>query len=180
MPVSADPGSKPIRMILLMAPPGSGKSTLGNELNRQGVASYTELEPKLMELFGEGEEFAKNRPTAHLWIWDFYRRALKETRLPVVMETTGIAGRDFIEEMRARYRLLFVKLDTPKAICLERVRTRPRGRHVNDADEAFFENFYTHWHTNVAPTYDFGLTVSGTDLSSDVSLIRETIDRGVQ
>jgi len=173
--VPVDPGSKPIRMILLMAPPGSGKSTLGNELNRQGVASYTELEPKLKEMFGKGEEFAKHRPKAHLWIWEFYRRELKEATLPVVMETTGIAGRDFIDEMSSQYGMLFVKLATPKEICLERVRTRPKGRNINDSNEAYFDNFYDEWHGKTAPTYDFDLTVSGTDLTSDVRLIRETI-----
>ena len=62
-------------MILLMAPPGSGKSTLGNELNRQ-----------------------------------------------------GIAGRDFIVEMCSQYKILFIKLDTSRGLCLERVRNRPKGR----------------------------------------------------
>jgi predicted kinase len=167
--------SSPIHLILLMAPPGSGKSTLGNELNRLGIASYTELEPKLIQLYGEGEEFAKHRSTAHLWIWDFYRNELMQSTLPVVMETTGIAGREFINEMCSQYGVLFTKLNTPRAICLERVRSRPRGRNINAGTEAYFGKFYDTWHSNVAPTYDFGLTVSGTDLVADVRLIRKKI-----
>ena len=109
-------------MILLMAPPGSGKSTLGNELNRQ-----------------------------------------------------GIAGRDFIDEMCSQYRVLFVKLGTPRELCLERVRNRPKGRNINPDTEAFVGKFYDDWHSNVAPTYDFGLSVSGTDLVADASLVRREI-----
>jgi predicted kinase len=162
-------------MILLMAPPGSGKTTLGNELNRQGIASYSELEPKLIQLYGEGDEFAKHRATAHLWIWDFYRSELRESSLPVIMETTGIAGRDFINEVGSQHNMLFVKLDTPREVCLARLRVRPRGRNINEGTEESSGEFYDNWHANVAPTYDFGLTVSGTNIVADVCLIRKKI-----
>lgn len=161
-----------VDLIQLMGPPGSGKSTLGRELDRQGVVSYTELEPILVERFGRGEEFARHRPKAHEWIWSFYRRALQTSPLPVAMETTGIAGRDFLEEIQATGRVLLIKLTTPREVCVSRALSRPKGAHVTDHGRAAAGRFFDHWHGDVAPTYAFDLCVSGTDLDADVESIK--------
>ncbi len=158
-----------------MGPPGSGKSTLGAELDRQGIAAYTELEPILVGLFGRGEEFARHRPRAHEWIWDYYRRELAENPLAVVMETTGISGRDFLEEVSAEHRVLLVRLNTPRSTCIARVRTRQKGRHVNDQGDDEAGEFFDYWHRDVAPTYHFDLEVSGMELIADTAAIRSRL-----
>ena len=39
-------------VVILMGPPGTGKSYLGNRLRERGVASYLEIEPLIVEEFG--------------------------------------------------------------------------------------------------------------------------------
>ncbi len=41
-----------LEVIVLMGPPGSGKSFLGNRLKQQGIVDYVEREPILVETFG--------------------------------------------------------------------------------------------------------------------------------
>jgi len=162
--------------ILLMGPPGSGKSTLGNELHGRGIATYTELEPLIVEMFGQGRAFVPKRPRAHRWIREFYRQQLAEANLPVVIETTGISDREFLQELAECYALLRVLLTTSCEICLDRVRTRPKGHNVG-APEKPMAQFYDDWHSQTKPSYAFDLPVSGTDLEQAVAAIRAALDR---
>jgi len=165
-------------VVLLMGPPGSGKSFLGNRLNAHGVVSYTELEPMLMGIFGTGEDFVRRRPEAHAWIRNFYREQLAEAVLPVGIETTGLSDRPFLEELSGSHRMLYVKVATPREVCVERVRTRPGGRNINkptDPRTTSAGSFYDYWHREIAPTYDFDLAVPGTDVASAVGQIRQAI-----
>ena len=159
-----------IDAILLMGPPGCGKSTLGNELHNRGIAAYTELEPLIVEMFGSGDDFVPKRPQAHRWIRDFYRQQLANTKLPIVIETTGIGDRRFLQELVQNHSLLLVMLTTSREICVDRVRTRPKGRNV-DAPGKSFQEYYDDWHSQTKPTYTFDLSVSGTDLEQAVRAI---------
>ena len=163
-------------MVLLMGPPGCGKSTLGNELARIGIGDYTELEPLLVQKYGTGEEFARKRPQIHRWIWSYYRNRLSDVDIPVVMETTGISGRDFLAEIDLSYRLLYAKFDTPQALCVDRVLSREQGRHVNDSSRPEAVEFYEYWHEEIKDTYTFDLSLSGVDLKQDVQAIRMAIE----
>lgn len=167
-------------VVLLMGPPGSGKSFLGNQLNLRGVVSYTELEPILMEIFGTGEDFVRHRPEAHAWIRNFYREQLAGAVQPVGIETTGISDRPFLEELSGSHRMLFVKVATPREVCIERVRTRPGGRNINKpADQRTVStgSFYDYWHGEIAPGYEFDLSVPGTDVASAVEQIQQAIEQ---
>lgn len=164
-----------IDAILLMGPPGCGKSTLGNALKNRGVAVYTELEPLIVEMFGQGEAFVPNRLRAHRWIRNFYREQLAEAKLPVVIETTGIGDRDFLQELADHHSLLLVMLTTSRDVCLDRIRTRPKERNVNAPGKPMGK-FYDDWHSQTKPSYEFDLSVSGTDLERAVEAIRVTLE----
>ena len=161
--------------ILLMGPPGSGKSTLGNELYKRGLATYTELEPLIVEMFGRGEAFVPKRPQAHRWIRNFYRQQLAEANLPIVIETTGIGDRAFLQELAQSYVLMLVMLDTPRDLCLDRVHSRPKGHHVSAPGKPVDE-FYDDWHSQTKPTYEFDLSVSGTDLEQAVGAVHSALE----
>jgi len=158
-----------------MGPPGSGKSTLGNELNNRGFATYTELEPLIVEMFGQGEAFVPKRPQAHRWIRNFYRQQLAEANLPVVIETTGIGDREFLQELAQSYSLLLVMVKTSRDICLDRIRTRPKGRNVGAPGKPVQE-FHDYWHSQIKPTYEFNLSVSGTDLERALRAIHVALE----
>lgn len=164
-----------VNAILLMGPPGSGKSTLGHELNRQGLATYTELEPLIVEVFGSGESFVPKRPQAHRWIRDFYRQQLRDGSLPIVIETTGIGDRAFLEELAETHSVVLVMLDTPRDVCLDRLEHRPKGRHVGAPGKPAAQ-FHDDWHSQTKPTYEFHLSVSGTDLERAVRDVHATLD----
>ena len=158
-----------------MGPPGSGKSTIGNRLNARGIASYVELEPIIVKKFGEGEEFIPKRPEAHRWIRDFYREQITTSEKPVVYETTGISDRDFHQELSTNYKLFYVGVVTCRSLCLERVKTRPRGHNVNASSVSTGE-FYDYWYSEIEPTYKFDLLVDGTDVDGAVGKIAKELD----
>lgn len=157
-----------------MGPPGSGKSTLGNALEKTGLGSYTELEPLVVEKFGEGDAFIPNRPRAHAWIRNFYREQVRTCHLPVVYETTGIGDREFINELSQQYALLFCKVVASKTLCLDRIRTRSKGRNVN-ASPYTPGDFYDFWYAEIEPTYGFDVSAPGTDIEKSLLCIEAAL-----
>lgn len=170
--------SRRVDVVLLMGPPG--KSFLGNQLNARGVISHTELEPVLKGIFGSGEDFVSRRSEAHAWIRNFYCEQLAGAILLIGIETTGIGDRPFLEELSRSHRMLFVKVTTPREVCVERVRTRPGGRNINAPFNAQIDldgSFYDYWHGEIAPTYEFDLSVPGTDVASAAGQIQQAIEQ---
>ena len=56
-------------VIVLMGPPGSGKSFLCNELNARGIASYRELEPLIRKRFGDEDEMKERLREVGAFVW---------------------------------------------------------------------------------------------------------------
>lgn len=113
--------------IVLMGPPGSGKSYLGRALRDASVARYEEVEPLFVARFSTGASFAARKDEALAFIRGRYERQLGVPGLPVVIETTGLSDRPMLDDLVARYRLAFVALDTAREVCIERVRGRVPG-----------------------------------------------------
>ena len=63
-------------IVVLMGPPGTGKSYLGNRLRERGVASYLEIEPLIVAKFGSDLESQAAEVGAYLW--DSYKQQLKD------------------------------------------------------------------------------------------------------
>ena len=63
--------------IILMGPPGSGKSSLANHLAAEGIASYLEVEPILVAEFGTGQEFQSRIKEAGAFLWHSYTEQLR-------------------------------------------------------------------------------------------------------
>lgn len=144
--------------LVLMGPPGSGKSHLGRALRDAGIARYEEIEPLLVARFGTGSAFARRKHEALTFIRERYERQLDVPGLPVAIESTGLSDRPMLEAFSNRYRLAFVALDTERAICVERVHGRPAGANLsNDAEAA--GRFHDYWHSEVASAFTFALRV---------------------
>ena len=165
-----------IKGVVLLGPPGSGKTFIGNLLEKQGIAHYTEMEEKLLHLFGRGQTFAKHKAEALQFIQQHYELEFNSVLYPIVIESTGVSDRPMLEGFEKKYRILFIKIDTPKSVCIERVQNRTPGKNLNN-DSSFTEDFYEFWHSEIEPTYSFALTVDGANAEDAVKKIREIIHR---
>jgi predicted kinase len=158
--------------LVLMGPPGSGKSFLGRRLRQSGVASYVELEPILVDRFGQGAEFASNKQAALELISQSYTRQLESGEELVVFESTGISDRSVLESLMQRYTIEIVKICTPKDVCLSRIASRKHGSNLTN-DRETNARLYDYWYDVIEPTYAFSCEVDGTDAEAAVSRMRE-------
>jgi shikimate kinase len=158
--------------IVLMGPPGSGKSYLGNRLAKEAVADYLELEPILRERFGEREEFRERFGEVGTFLRSFYRDQLASADQTVAFESTGITDRPFLEEMMRKHRVALIHVRTERALCIDRVIGRPKGRNIaNTDDPELVGRFYDHWYTEVKPGWSFEIAVDGSDADSATAAI---------
>jgi shikimate kinase len=100
--------------IVLLGPPGSGKSHLGCLLARRGAARYTEFEPLLIARFGTGEAFAARKTEALAFLKQNYGDLLRAGGLPLVIESTGLSEEPILRELADRWRLAVAALRTPR------------------------------------------------------------------
>jgi predicted kinase len=161
-----------IDALVLMGPPGSGKSFLGRRLHECGIASYVELEPILVNRFGQGSEFASNKQAALELICQSYTRQLESREQLVAFESTGISDRSVLESLMQRYTIEIIKVCTPKDVCMSRIASRRPGSNLTNDREAN-ARLYDYWYDVIEPTYAFSREVDGTDAEAAVSRIRE-------
>lgn len=156
--------------IVLMGPPGSGKTYLASELAARGIVRYAELEPLLVARFGTGPAFLSRKAEALAFIRATLLDQLMAPGLPVAIETTGLSDQPMLEEFMARFMLTFVRLDTPAETCVTRVASRGRGRNLNNDPERATA-FHAAWHLDIAPRYRFDATVDREDIDARVECI---------
>lgn len=160
--------------ILLMGPPGSGKSFLGSYLDSQGIASYVELEPALREEFGQGEEFRARIQEVGAFLVRSYRDQLARSTLPVAIESTGLADRPILEQLMREHRVAIAHVKVDRSVCVERVVSRPAGKNISQStDRDLVGRFYDMWMKTLRPSYDFDLEVDGADLHAAAATIRD-------
>jgi shikimate kinase len=164
--------------LVLMGPPGSGKSFLGRHLAATRVAAYVEMEPLLAERFGRGEAFAARIAEAGAFLWSSYVDQLATSKLPVAFESTGVSDRALLDALHRSYRVAFVRVETPRFVCAERVVTRGTRRNIASTDDAErVGRFYDLWCERVAPTLRFDAIVDGADVAAAAQVIREMLER---
>ena len=164
--------------VVLLGPPGSGKTHLGLRLNRELGYAYIDRERRLVEGYGSVEAFAADKAAALAAIEDELWALEGPEGPPVVVESTGVSDRLMLEGLMRRATTVLVRVDAPRRVCVDRVRRRPAGGNFNN-DARFTATFHDHWCAEIAPTYAFDLVIrnDGRDLAGPVDRIRAAVDR---
>lgn len=135
------------RAVVLLGPPGSGKSTIGTELGRLGL-SWRDWEPRLLEAWGDRERFLANKEAALAALHGELREFIESADSAAVLESTGLSDREFLDELQREQPGTFVvRLDVSEDEALRRAAERPQGRHLADdpeANRAVWRAFATH------------------------------------
>jgi hypothetical protein len=133
------------------------------------------MEPILAERFGRGETFEARLAEVGAFLWRSYLE-LATSALPVAFESTGVSDRSLLDALCRSRRVAFVRVETPRGTCVERVLDRGASRNVSSADDPErVGRFYDLWCERVAPTLRFDATVDGTDVASAARTIREML-----
>jgi hypothetical protein len=122
-------------VVVLLGAPGSGKTSVGEELARRGLR-WREWEPWILEQWGSRDAFVAQKARALPALHHAIRAWIAEAGPPGAIESTGLSDAAFLDALGDEHRCLVVRLDVAEDEALARVATRPRGRHLSDAIEA--------------------------------------------
>jgi AAA domain len=158
-------------IVVLLGPPGSGKSTIGGALGRVGFR-WREWESYILDRWKTRENFVKNKSAAlpdlqreiHTWI--------SIDGADPIFETTGLSDASFLEELERDGRCLVVRLDVSEDEALRRVKSRPQGKHLTD-DVELNRAVWQAFEQNVMPyrRYDLVINTEKTSPAAAVELI---------
>jgi shikimate kinase len=141
-----------VDLVVLLGPPGAGKTQLGHRLARDLGLDFEELEYALLAQYGSRDAFAARKAQALAELEADLVRRVRASRVPVVIESTGLSDREMLGRLARDHRVLFVRVSAPEETCVQRVARRVPGRNFsNDPDAA--RGFHRHWIEAIAPTY---------------------------
>ncbi len=124
-----------IHIVVLLGPPGSGKSTIGAELGRRGFL-WREWELTILERWGSRENFVAHKAEALPLLHKEIRAWCSGGDGVAVFETSGLSDAPLLDEIEHTGACFVVRLDVSETIALTRVAARESGRHLTDDLEA--------------------------------------------
>jgi hypothetical protein len=122
-------------VVVLLGAPGSGKTTVGEELARRGLR-WREWELWILEHWGPRDAFLAQKAEALPALHQAIRTWIAEPGPPAAIESTGLSDAAFLDALGREHRCLVVRLDVTHDQALARAAGRARGRHLSDAIEA--------------------------------------------
>jgi adenylate kinase family enzyme len=159
---------------VLLGAPGSGKSTIGDELGQRGIR-WRSWEPYILERWGTRDAFVAVKDVALPELHREIRAWIDADQTPAVIETTGLSDASFLDALVDEYACLVVRLDASEEEALRRVATRRGGEHLSDdvgANRAVWRAFAEY----VAPSRRVDLVVD-TQRTDPAAAARHIIDR---
>ena len=156
-------------LIVLIGPPGAGKTHLGQRIHASLGFAFRDAEQELLARYGSSEAFVKEKGTALAALEREIRARLGASRVPVVIESTGLSDAPMLARLEQDFPVLWIKVHAPRDVCVARVKSRAAGHNFsNDPRQA--AEFHDFWLREVAPRYSFDLEVVSDGSSEDAFL----------
>jgi hypothetical protein len=152
------------RVVVLLGPPGAGKSTIGGELQQLGFR-WREWEVTILEQWGSREAFVAQKAVALPRLHADIRAWIDEDGPPAVIESTGLSDAAFLDALVDAGGCFVVRLDVSDAEAARRIRERERGRHLTD-DLAANERVRRAFMSAVLPRRAVDLVIDGDHASA--------------
>ena len=118
-------------VVVLLGPPGGGKTTVGTELGRLGFR-WREWEIDILQRWGSRAEFVANKATALPALQRDIRAWIESDGEPAAIESTGLSDGPFLDALARDLPCFVVRFDVSEAEAERRLAQRARGRHLTD------------------------------------------------
>lgn len=122
----------PLEVVVLLGPPGSGKTAIGHLLSSEFGYRYTDYEAGLVERYGPLELFVNHKRRAIRELHEEILGSIDANSPPLVIETTALSERKFIDDIRSEYQVFTALLNVTTETALSRIEARSRGRNLSN------------------------------------------------
>lgn len=122
-------------VVLLVGPPGSGKTSIGEHLASDFGYVYEDREAGLLREWGSLEAFREHRDDAIRAMHDAFERELASTGAPLVYESTALTERGFVERLQRDAGAFTVLLTVTLDRALARIARREPGGNFSNAPD---------------------------------------------
>src|SRR6185503_19987574 len=107
--------------IVLIGPPGAGKTSIGEGLAEELGWNFEDAEKLLLERYGSREVALANQDAVLADLETAYRSRAGTSDGPIALESTRLSERDILLRLARDFEVAFLKVRASADTCVERV-----------------------------------------------------------